>query len=223
VLQSGLEQGAAVRASAIVDRGVDGTSARVTARRGIVDITTPLVGRSNLANVLAAIAVAEEFGVPLEDVKSRAARLRPAAHRGEIVRLASGVTVVDDSYNANPTATKQALDVLTAAPASRRIAVIGEMLELGHRSAELHAGVGRAAARAGVDVLMAVGGAPAKALADGAIAAGMPADHVSYFETSDEAAAAAVALVKTGDLVLVKGSRGVKTDRVVDRLKAERG
>ena len=195
----------------------------MTARQGTVEITTPLIGRSNLSNILAAIAVAEEFGVSLEDVKSRAAQLRPAAHRGEIVRLAGGVTIVDDSYNANPTATKQALEVLKAAAASRRIAVIGEMLELGDRSAELHAGVGRAAAGAGVDVLMAVGGASARALADGAIAAGMPAASVRYFETSDEAAAAAAALVTTGDLVLVKGSRGVKTDRVVDRLKAERG
>jgi len=195
----------------------------VTARHGTVDITTPLIGRSNLSNILAAIAVAEEFGVPLDDVKSRAAQLRPAAHRGEIVRLASGATIIDDSYNANPAATKQALDVLGAAAASRRIAVIGEMLELGDRSAELHAEVGRAAARAGVDLLLAVGGAAAQALADGAIAAGMAPDHVRYFETSDDAATAAVALVKTGDLVLVKGSRGVKTDRVVDRLKAERG
>jgi UDP-N-acetylmuramoyl-tripeptide--D-alanyl-D-alanine ligase len=97
------------------------------------------------------------------------------------------------------------------------------MLELGNRSAELHAGVGRAAAAAGIDLLLAVGGAPAKALADEAIAAGMPLASVRYFATSDEAAAAASALVKAGDLVLVKGSRGVKTDRVVDRLKAERG
>jgi UDP-N-acetylmuramoyl-tripeptide--D-alanyl-D-alanine ligase len=223
VVTFGIERDADIRASAVVDRGVEGTSARVTARRGTAEITTPLIGRSNLANILAAIAVAEEFDVPLEDVKSRAAQLRPAAHRGEIVRLAAGVTVVDDSYNANPTATKQALDVLTAAAASRRIAVIGEMLELGDRSAELHTAVGRHAASAGVDLLLAVGGAPARALADGAIAAGMPAANVRYFETSDEAAAAAVALVKTGDLVLVKGSRGVKTDRVVDRLKAERG
>ena len=80
------------------------------------------------------------------------------------MRLASGVTIVDDSYNANPTATKGALDVLAATPAMRRIAVIGEMLELGDRSAELHEGVGRAAAKAGVDLLLAVGGAPAKAL-----------------------------------------------------------
>ena len=97
------------------------------------------------------------------------------------------------------------------------------MLELGDRSAELHQGIGRAAASAGVDVLFAVGGAPAKALADAAIAAGMPAASVRYFATSDEAAGAAATLVKTGDLVLVKGSRGVKTDRVVERLKSELG
>jgi len=224
VVTFGIEGAAAdVRASAVVDHGIEGTSARVTTRHGAVDLTTPLIGRANLANILAAAAVAEEFGVPLSSVAARAAHLRPASHRGEIVRLASGVTVVDDSYNANPTATRNALDVLASGRGSRRIAVIGEMLELGERSAELHEGVGRAAASAGVDVLFAVGGAPARAMADAAVASGMPAAHVRYFATSDEAAAAAVALVKPGDLVLVKGSRGVKTDRVVDRLKAERG
>jgi len=220
----GIEGAAAdVRASAVVDRGIEGLSARVTTRHGAVEITTPLVGRANLANILAATAVAEEFGVPLASVAARAAQLRPASHRGEVVRLASGITIVDDSYNANPTATKGALDVLAATAATRRIAVIGEMLELGERSAELHEGVGRAAAKAGVDQLIAVGGGPAKALADAAIASGLAAASVRYFATSDEAADAAIALVKTGDLVLVKGSRGVKTDRVVDRLKAERG
>jgi UDP-N-acetylmuramoyl-tripeptide--D-alanyl-D-alanine ligase len=224
VVTFGIEGGAAdVRASAVVDNGIEGISARVTTRHGAVEITTPLVGRANLANILAATAVAEEFGVPLASVATRAAQLRPASHRGEIVRLASGVTIVDDSYNANPTATKGALDVLAATPATRRIAVIGEMLELGDRSAELHEGVGRAAAKAGVDLLLAVGGGPAKALADAAIASGMAAASVRYFATSDEAADAAVVLVNPGDLVLVKGSRGVKTDRVVGRLKAERG
>ena len=223
VVTFGIDRDADVRASRVVDRGIEGTSARVTARTGAVEMTTALIGRANLANILAATAVAEEFGVPLADVASRAAQLRPASHRGEIVRLASGVTVVDDSYNANPTATRRALDVLASGQGSRRIAVIGEMLELGERSAELHEGVGRAAAKARVDVLLAVGGAPAKALADAAVAAGMPAASVRYFATSDEAADAAVALVKTGDLVLVKGSRGVKTDRVVERLRAERG
>jgi UDP-N-acetylmuramoyl-tripeptide--D-alanyl-D-alanine ligase len=224
VITFGIEGAAAdVRASAVVDRGIDGMSARVTTRHGAVEISTPLVGRANLANMLAATAVAEEFGVPLASMAARAAHLRPAAHRGEVVRLTDGVTVIDDSYNANPTATRKAIEVLASGRASRRIAVIGEMLELGDHATALHQEVGRAAAGGGVDILFAVGGAPAKALADAAVASGMPAASVRYFATSDEAAAAAASLVTKGDLVLVKGSRGVKTDRVVDRLKAERG
>jgi UDP-N-acetylmuramoyl-tripeptide--D-alanyl-D-alanine ligase len=224
VVTFGIEgAGADVRASAVVDRGIDGTSARVTTRGGAVDITTPLIGRANLANILAATAVAEEFGVPLAAVAARAAHLRPAAHRGEVLRMAGGVTVIDDSYNANPDATKKALGVLAGSGATRRVAVIGEMLELGERSPELHQAVGRAAAQAGVDVLLVVGGAPAQALAEAAVAAGMPAAGVHYFAASDAAADAAAALVRAGDLVLVKGSRGVRTDRVVDRLKTGRG
>ena len=160
--------------------------------------------------------------MPLADLARKAAQLRPSSHRGEIVRLGSGITVVDDSYNANPTATMHALDVLASAQATRRIAVIGEMLELGDHATALHEEVGRAAATAGVDLLLSVGGAPAQALADAAIAAGMAAASVRHFSTSDQAAEAAVALAQAGDVVLVKGSRGVKTDRVVDRLKAER-
>jgi UDP-N-acetylmuramoyl-tripeptide--D-alanyl-D-alanine ligase len=226
VVTFGIDRAADVRASAIVDRGVEGMTARVTTPRGQVDVTTALVGRANLANVLAATAVALEFDVPLADVAAKAATLAPAAHRGEIVRLAGGITVIDDSYNANPTATKRALDVLGAARSSRRVAVIGEMLELGDHAASLHAEVGRAVAAAGVNLLFAVGGAAAGALADAAVDAGMSKASVRHFATSDEAADAAVLAVREGDVVLVKGSRGVKTDRVVDRLKAahaERG
>jgi len=147
--------------------------------------------------------------------------LKAAPHRGEVVRLARGVTVVDDSYNANPTATRRALDVIGGASgARRRVAVLGEMLELGDRAVGLHEEVGRAARRAGVDLLITVGGAAAAALAEAAVAAGMPRAQVRHFATSDEAAGAAATLVKDGDLVLVKGSRGVNTDRVVERLKA---
>jgi UDP-N-acetylmuramoyl-tripeptide--D-alanyl-D-alanine ligase len=226
VVTFGIDRAADVRASAIVDRGAEGTTARVTTARGPIDITTPLVGRANLANILAATAVALEFDVPLADIAAKVATVGPAAHRGEIVRLAGGITVIDDSYNANPTATKRALDVLVAARGARRVAVIGEMLELGDHAAVLHADVGRAMAAAGVDLLFAVGGAAALALADAAVDAGMSKASVRYFATSDEAADAAVTTVRDGDVVLVKGSRGVKTDRVVDRLKAahaERG
>jgi UDP-N-acetylmuramoyl-tripeptide--D-alanyl-D-alanine ligase len=219
----GIERPAAVRASAVVDRGVEGTSARITTPRGTFEMTTPLVGRGNLANVLAAMAVAVELDVPLEAIAERARRLGPSARRGQIVRLPGGITIIDDSYNANPAATRQALDVLRRdSTATRRVAVLGEMLELGERATALHQEVGRAAAGSNVDILMAVGGGPAEALASAAVAAGMPAGSVRYFATSDEAAAAVTGLVRAGDLVLVKGSRGVRTDRVVERLKAER-
>jgi UDP-N-acetylmuramoyl-tripeptide--D-alanyl-D-alanine ligase len=219
VVTFGIDRPAAVRASTVVDRGIAGTSATVSTPRGAVDISTPLVGRGNLANVLAAIAVAIECGVPLEAIAARVQRLVPAAHRGQVVRLSNGVTVIDDSYNANPTATRQALDLLgSERTAVRRVAVLGEMLELGDRAVALHQDVGRHAADARVDLLLAVGGDPASALARAAVGAGMAPDQVHYFASSDEAADALATLVGPGDVVLVKGSRGVRTDRVVDRL-----
>jgi UDP-N-acetylmuramoyl-tripeptide--D-alanyl-D-alanine ligase len=222
VVTFGIDRQADVRATAVRSRGIDGTDAMVATPSGAFDLSTPLIGRGNLANVLAATAVAIEFDVPLSDVADRAGRLAPASRRGEVLRLANDVTVIDDSYNANPSATRRALDVLRdATDRSRRVAVLGEMLELGEHAVALHEDVGRDAARAGVDVLIAVGGEPARALAHAAIAAGMPRAKVIYVATSDEAADVAAALVQHGDLLLVKGSRGVRTDRVVDRLKAE--
>jgi len=221
VLTFGIDRPADVRATDVVERGTAGMSACVETPRGRVEIATPLVGRSNLANILAAAAVAIDFEIPLTTIAVRAASLRPAAHRGEVVALTNGVTIIDDSYNANPTATMRALEVLARAEATRRVAVLGEMLELGDRAPELHAAVGRATAASRVDLLFAVGGAPAGALADAAILAGMAANRVRHFATSDEASDAVASAVARGDVVLVKGSRGVRTDRIVDRLKAE--
>jgi len=218
----GIDRDADVRATAVRSLGIDGTTARVTTPRGAFELTTPLIGRGNLANVLAATAVAIEFDVLPAAIALRAAGLRPSSHRGEVIRLARGVTLIDDSYNANPAATKRALEVLgEARDASRRVAVLGEMLELGDRAMALHQEVGRAAARARVDLLIAIGGESARALADAAAAGGVGRVKIRHFLTSEEAADAAAALVERGDLVLVKGSRGVRTDRVVDRLKAE--
>jgi len=222
VVTFGVDRAATVRASAVVDRGTGGTSATVSTSRGSLHLSTSLVGRGNLENVLAATAVAVEFDVPLDAIEERAQALVPAAHRGEVVRLSSGVTVIDDSYNANPTAMRMALDLLAGErTASRRVAVLGEMLELGDFRDALHEDVGRHVMSGRVDLLMAVGGDAARALAQAAVAAGMAPASVRYFATSDEAADAIAGVVRPGDVVLVKGSRGVRTDRVVDRLKAE--
>ncbi|HEV3061229.1 MAG TPA: UDP-N-acetylmuramoyl-tripeptide--D-alanyl-D-alanine ligase [Vicinamibacterales bacterium] len=222
----GIDHDADVKAVEVVDRGVEGTTARVETAVGRVDLTVPLVGRANLSNVLAATAVALDFGVPLAAIAERVAHVTPASHRGEVIRLPDGVTMIDDSYNANPAATARALEVLAHAAASRRIAVLGEMLELGEHAVALHEEVGRAVAAGGprpIDVLYTVGGAPAEAMAHAAIAAGMARSAVRHFETSQAAAEALIALASRGDLVLVKGSRGVRMDNVVERVKAERG
>jgi UDP-N-acetylmuramoyl-tripeptide--D-alanyl-D-alanine ligase len=216
-----VERPADVRALAVRDAGIDGTIAIVRTPVGEAEFRTPLPGTANLSNVLAATAVAIRFEVPLADIVERAAGLKPVARRGEVIR-AGGVTIVDDSYNSNPKALSRALAMLAGETRyARRVAVIGEMLELGAASADLHRAAGVEATRADLSELIAVGGANARSLADGAVEAGIPASRVHYVANSKDAADLAAAIVKPGDVVLVKGSRGIRTEVVVDRLKAE--
>jgi UDP-N-acetylmuramoyl-tripeptide--D-alanyl-D-alanine ligase len=218
----GIERPADIRALVVRDLGIEGTVARVRTPLGDADIQTPLPGTANLANVLAAAAVAIRFHVPMADIIERAATLRPLARRGEVTRTRT-LTIVDDSYNSNPKALSRALSMFGSETRhARRVAVLGEMLELGEASQTLHRQSGREAAAAGLGVLIAVGGAPARALVEGALEAGMPSADVHYRTDSVQAADLAATLVQTGDLVLVKGSRGIRTDIVADRLKAER-
>jgi UDP-N-acetylmuramoyl-tripeptide--D-alanyl-D-alanine ligase len=219
----GLAHRANVRATDVEDRGLSGMRARVTTAAGSVTLEPPLLGRGNLSNVLAATAVAVEFGVPLDEVAEIAATLRPAERRGAVIRLREGVTLIDDSYNSSPAALAAALDVMARErSASRRIAVLGEMLELGGHSNRLHAESGRVAARSGIDALYAIGGAAAQTLAASAIDAGLARASVHYIASSEEAAPLVAGAVRPGDVVLVKGSRGIRTDLVADRIKAER-
>jgi len=218
----GMAPSADVRASGVQMLGLDGVRATVETPAGRFDLHSPLLGAGNLMNVLAATAVAVDFKVPLDDIAACAASLRPAYHRGELLRLRQGVRVIDDSYNSSPAALKRSLEVLAAAGGrTRKIAVLGEMLELGAHAEALHRECGRAARAAGVDLLITVGGAPAGALADEARAAGMAADHVLFVPDRERATEVLLERVRPGDLVLVKGSRGIGLDAVVERLKAE--
>jgi UDP-N-acetylmuramoyl-tripeptide--D-alanyl-D-alanine ligase len=215
----GFGEGLAVRAADVRDLGVEGMAATLVTPAGRAPLTLRLVGRGQLANALAAAAVGLEFGVPLTDIVERLAALGPAEHRGAVSRTPSGVTVVDDSYNSSPSALKRALEVLAhTTPQGRRVAVLGEMLELGAHAEALHAECGRAAAEAGVARLIAVGGPSAARLAAAAREAGLAATAVTHVGTSGEAAALAAAELRAGDVVLVKGSRGIRTDLVVTRL-----
>jgi UDP-N-acetylmuramoyl-tripeptide--D-alanyl-D-alanine ligase len=213
---------AVVSASAVEDLGLDGMRAAVRTPAGAVSWHIPLLGRGNLMNSLAALAIGLEFGVPPMEMADRVKSLRPAAHRGEVLKLPGGVTVVDDAYNSNPRALRGALAVLAAEGRyTRRVAVLGEMLELGAAGEALHAECGRAAAAAELGALITVGGAGARALAEAAVAAGMPRAAVSHVAAIAEGAELAAQVVQPGDVVLVKGSRGIRTERVVERLSAE--
>jgi UDP-N-acetylmuramoyl-tripeptide--D-alanyl-D-alanine ligase len=222
VMTFGIDVPADVAATEVADDGLAGTRATVTTPAGAVTLRVPLLGRGHLANALAATAVAMYYGVPLDVIVERVAALKPASRRGEVWRLRTGVTLVDDSYNSNPRALQRTLEAVAAEQGcTRRLAVLGEMLELGEESMALHDACGRAAARAGLARLVTVGGAPALAMANGAIAAGMPPSAVSYVTTSAAAADAISGILRAGDVLLVKGSRGIHTEFVADLVKAE--
>jgi UDP-N-acetylmuramoyl-tripeptide--D-alanyl-D-alanine ligase len=208
-----------VRAANIVEYGLAGTHAEVTTPAGKLQLTARLPGRTQLLNVIAAIAVAIELDVPFAAIETRVNGFQPLARRGAMKTTPRGAFVVDDSYNASPAAMRAMLAALAVTPTSgRRIAVLGEMLELGEGARALHGECGRAAAAAGLDELVVVGGPAADGLADGAAAAGLAPAHIHRFADSSAAAPVVAGLVAREDLVLVKGSRGTRTDLIVDRL-----
>ena len=214
----GTSERASVRGVDVEDLGLDGSRARLVTPAGERNLSVPLLGRGHLMNVLCAAATALEMGIDLDDIVSTAAQLKPSSKRGAVLKLPKGVTVIDDSYNSSPSALQRSLEVVARSWAARRIAVLGEMLELGQLSMPLHEECGRAAAGSRLSKLVTVGGDPARAMGDAAIAAGMPRQSVMHFDSSIEAATAVSMLVTSGDVVLVKGSRGTRTDLVVEKL-----
>ena len=218
----GVSAEADVMATEVDDLGLDGTRAVVRTPVGSTSVTTPLLGRGNLANVLAAVTVALQLQVSPAEAAARVAAVGASPGRGQIHRLARGVLVVDDSYNASPLAVKTALRAVAGdRRPGRRVAVLGEMLELGRRAEALHRDTGRAAVAAGFGLLVTVGGASAKALGEAAVEAGLSAESVKHCDDSNAAATRLAGLLRNDDLVLIKGSRGVQTERVVNRIVEE--
>ena len=216
----GTTERAQVLAADIEDLGLDGSRAVLVTPAGRRNLKVPLLGRGHLMNVVCAAAVAIEMGIDLDTIVQRAAGLKPSSRRGAVLRLPKGVTVIDDSYNSSPSALVRSLEVVAHAWAARRIAVIGEMLELGALSEPMHRECGRVAASSRLAKLVTIGGEPARALGQAAIDAGLPRAAVTHFDNSTDAAAAVAGQVTSGDVVLVKGSRGMRTDLVVERLTA---
>jgi len=140
--------------------------------------------------------------------------------RGRLLRFAAGFAVINDSYNSNPVALRAMMELLARTPGyRRRILAAGEMLELGPESPKLHREAGGAAADLKLDFLVAVRGDAAE-IAKGAVEAGLPPERARFFSSSDEAAGFVVETIAPGDLLLVKGSRGVRMEKIVEALRA---
>jgi len=218
VVRFGRAAGADVRAEDVVSRE-DESRFRLEMPNGHSSVRLPMPGAHQVVNFLAASAIAFSLGLSPADCAAAAAGMRPAEHRGELKRHTSGALLLDDSYNANPASMRAALETLAAIPARRRVAVLGDMLELGREEERWHRVTGRdVAGRA--DLLVCVG-ARARAIGEGAVEAGLPPEAVRSADSAEQACALLGELLREGDIALFKASRGVGLDRAVALLTAE--
>ena len=198
----------------------DGKRLNVHIPEGAFEVRLPLPGRHNVLNALAAIATARLFHVPPDEIAAALATFQNLHQRSEILTLPEGVTVINDCYNSNPLAMESMLDTLAGWPgARRRLVVAGEMLELGPTSPELHRGVGRRCAASDLAWLLAVQG-DARYFLEGAVEAGFPAARTRFFSDARAAGEALRSLLEPSDVILVKGSRGVHLETVMELLKS---
>ena len=182
---------------------------------GGVPFEIPLPGRHGVMNALAAIAVAGIYGIPPRRLPERARSLAQGKMRGEKLE-SGGVTILNDCYNANPEAVRAMVDVLGATPARRRLAVLGEMLELGPLAEPLHREAGSYVAGRGIDVLIGIRGA-SRHMVDEAVRAGM-SGAAYFFEDPQAAGDFLRRQAREGDAILFKGSRGVAVEKAMERL-----
>jgi UDP-N-acetylmuramoyl-tripeptide--D-alanyl-D-alanine ligase len=219
VLTYGIESPAFFSAAEIEDRGALGSSFDYVSPEGRVRLELSVPGRHAISNALAALAAASVWGIGAAEAQSAFSTLRAPAMRGELLRFSNGAALINDCYNSSPAALQAMIELLAATPNyRRRILAAGEMRELGRKSAELHREAGRLAAKTGkIDWIIGVAGDAAE-IVEGAVAAGFPRAQARYFSSSEEAAKFLDDFLKPGDLLLVKGSRGVKMERVVETL-----
>ena len=217
VITYGIDSAADVTASGIEFARFGETSFNLTTPKGTAAVKFPLNGKHNILNALAATAVGHTFGQSVIEIADSLSTVAPPPQRGEILHFKEGFTVINDSYNSNPTAFLSMVQTLVdgAGSAARKIVVAGEMLELGENQNEIHLETGKEIAVKKIDLLIGVRGL-AKELVEGAKAAGL--NNTVFLENSDLAGEFVADEIKAGDVVLIKGSRGVRTEKVVEKL-----
>ena len=219
VLTYGIEQPAFFSAENIQDRGALGSTFDYVSPEGRARFELALPGRHVIANALASLAAASVWGIGIAEAGAVLPNLRPPAMRGELLRFSNGAALINDSYNSSPAALQAMTSLLAATPGfRRRILAAGEMRELGATSAQLHRDAGSFAAKTrSIDWIVGVEGDAAQ-LIEGAATAGIPRDRLQFFSSSGDAANFLQTFLQPGDLLLVKGSRGVKMERIVEAL-----
>lgn len=219
VITYGIDNPADVRAENIRFEGF-GKAAFVLSIRGEkVSVSFPLNGKHNIMNALAAAAVGFSFGMSALEIAAALSSVEAPPQRGEVLRFATGFTVINDSYNSNPDALLSMVDTLVEGSpnAGRRIVVAGEMLELGHNAQAIHAKIGESIAAKNIDILIGVRGLAEETVV--AARANFTGNKIARFaEDANAAGELLVQSIQPGDVVLVKGSRGVRTEKVIEKL-----
>jgi UDP-N-acetylmuramoyl-tripeptide--D-alanyl-D-alanine ligase len=214
----GVSTDATVRAEKIRLHGLEGSNFMLLTPRGKADVYLRLPGQHSISNALAAAAVALEFEFDATAIAAALHGFAPPARRMNIVTGRNGTTVIDDSYNASPGSMLAALQVLQLAPrGSLKVAVLGDMLELGDHAEKAHDEIGSAAGRS-ADVLIALG-EYAPRMVQSARRAGLPSERAYVVEDAEQAVAALTPLLGPQTQVLVKGSRGMRLERVVEQIR----
>lgn len=212
----GMGEGLDYQAYNIQTSGENGSCFNIIVGDKEYKVDVPVPGIHNVYNVLAAIAVGSYFGIPMEKIVDAVREFQPSGMRLDILTY-NGIKIINDTYNASPQSMEAAILVLKDMKASRRIAVLGDMLEMGEWAHDAHLDVGKFAAENETDYLFTVG-ENGRYIAEGAIQSGMPREKVFSYEDTGLAVVFLKELLKSGDAVLVKGSRGMKMESIVQAL-----
>jgi len=217
VITYGLENNADVTAKDIDFPRFGETTFRLVTPVGESNVMFRLNGRHNILNALAAAAVGYKFGLSANEIAEQLSTAEPPPQRGEVIHFTDGFTVINDSYNSNPAALMSMVKTLAegSTAANRRIVVAGEMLELGSGAAQIHHETGIKIAESGVDVLIGVRGLASEMVRG---AEGSGSVETAFAVDSDEAGDMLANIVGQGDVILIKGSRGVRTEKVLEKL-----
>lgn len=202
-----------IKAHHIVDRGLDGVEFSLDPE-GNQSYHLPIPGRYNLYNALGALAAGKIFEIPYPVMKRGLAQFQPSPLRMERRELPGGITLMNDTYNANPLSMKMALQALLQMKGSRHIAVLGDMLELGEESEKAHHQLGQLVVELGIHILLTTGPG-GEQMASGALAAGMEGSTVHHFPEKEELAFMLQKILRPGDVVLLKASRGLALEEIL--------